>query len=78
MIRLEALPTKPSARSSVEAEGTIYYRWALTAAERGAVEAKGGREVARHPFHGTSALMRLDDDSEPAAGDRGFSSTTEK
>jgi hypothetical protein len=60
MIRPEALPAKPSARSSVEAEGTIFYRWALTAAERGALEAEGWQEVARHPFHGTSALMRFD------------------
>ena len=47
MIRLEAPPTKPSARSSVEAEGTIYYRWALTTEQRISLEREGWREVAR-------------------------------
>ena len=57
MIRAEALPGKPSAVP--DAEGTVLYRWALTGAERDLLEAGGWQEVARHPVHCGSALMRF-------------------
>lgn len=41
MIRLEAVPAKPSARSGVEAEGISFYRWALTTGEREDLVAAG-------------------------------------
>lgn len=38
---------------------TILYCWALTAAERDTLETEGWNEVARHPVHQGSALMRF-------------------